>query len=54
MIFVFNIFFCLSLTPLCSISSYCCLLRIGFDAIFGDLLLFKCLFTLNMSVFILN
>jgi hypothetical protein len=32
------------LTPLGGVNSYCSLLRIGFDDIFGDLLFLKCLF----------
>nr|WP_246605617.1 C4-dicarboxylate ABC transporter [Sphaerospermopsis torques-reginae] len=35
------------------VHSYCFLLIIGFDAIFGDLLFLKCLFSLYMSVFML-
>jgi hypothetical protein len=36
------------------VHSYCSLLRMGFDAIFGDLLFLKCLFSLYMSVFMLT
>ncbi|HLP88509.1 MAG TPA: C4-dicarboxylate ABC transporter [Nostocaceae cyanobacterium] len=42
------------LTPLGGVNSYCSLLRIGFDAIFDDLLFLKCLFSLNLFVFILT
>ncbi|WP_308189976.1 C4-dicarboxylate ABC transporter [Nostoc sp. XA010] len=41
------------LTPLGGVHSYCSLLRIGFHAIFGDLLFLKGLFSLNMFVFML-
>jgi hypothetical protein len=54
MISVLNIFIYLSQSPLYAISSYSSLLRIDFDAIFGDLLLLKCFFSLNMFVFILT
>ncbi|RAM49927.1 MAG: C4-dicarboxylate ABC transporter [Hapalosiphonaceae cyanobacterium JJU2] len=36
MISIFNIFFYLSQTHFSAISSYCSLLTISFDAIFGD------------------
>nr|WP_242027305.1 C4-dicarboxylate ABC transporter [Sphaerospermopsis sp. FACHB-1094] len=36
------------------VHSYCFLLRIGFDELFGDLLFLKCLFSLYMSVFMLT
>ncbi|MFY7799513.1 MAG: C4-dicarboxylate ABC transporter [Microcystis flos-aquae Mf_QC_C_20070823_S10D] len=42
------------LTPLGSVNSYCSLLRIGFDAIFGALLFLKCLFSLLMFIFMLT
>ncbi|WP_081462721.1 C4-dicarboxylate ABC transporter [Trichormus azollae] len=52
MIHLLNIFIYL-LTPVGSILSYCFLLRIGFNAIFGALLFLQCLFSLRMFVFIL-
>nr|WP_242031079.1 C4-dicarboxylate ABC transporter [Anabaena sp. FACHB-1237] len=35
------------------VHSYCFLLRIGFDDVFGDLLFLKCLFSLYMFVLML-
>ncbi|MFO5494300.1 C4-dicarboxylate ABC transporter [Cuspidothrix issatschenkoi] len=42
------------LTPLGGVNSYCSLLRIAFDAIFGTLLFFKCLFSVLMFIFMLT
>ncbi|PVE26638.1 MULTISPECIES: C4-dicarboxylate ABC transporter [Nostocales] len=36
------------------VHSYCFLLRIGFDDVFGDLLFLKCLFSLYMFVLMLS
>jgi hypothetical protein len=52
MIYLLNIFIYL-LTPLGGVLSYCSLLRIAFDAIFGALLFLQCLFPLHMFVFML-
>ncbi|ADI63647.1 hypothetical protein [Trichormus azollae] len=52
MIYLLNIFIYL-LTPLGSVLSYCSLLRIAFDAIFGALLFLQCLFSLHMFLFML-
>jgi hypothetical protein len=52
MIYLLNIFIYL-LTPLGGVLSYCSLLRITFDAIFGALLFLQCLFSLHMFVFML-
>jgi hypothetical protein len=52
MIYLLNIFIYL-LTPLGGILSYCSLLRIAFDAIFGALLFLQCLFSLHMFLFML-
>jgi hypothetical protein len=52
MIHLLNMFIYL-LTPLGGVLSYCFLLRIGSDAIFGALLFLQCLFSLHMFVFIL-
>jgi hypothetical protein len=41
------------LTPLGGVLSYCSLLRIAFDAIFGALLFLQCLFSLHMFLFML-
>jgi hypothetical protein len=43
----------LSHPNLSAISSYCFLLIIGFDAIFADSWLLKCLFLIQMSIFML-
>jgi hypothetical protein len=53
MIHLLNIFIYL-LTPLGSFLSYCFLLRIAFDTIFGALLFLQCLSSLHMFVFILH
>jgi hypothetical protein len=42
------------LTSPSGVHSYCFLLTIGFDDIFGDLLFLKCLFSLYVSVFMLT
>ena len=52
MIHLLNIFIYL-LTPVGSILSYCFLLRIGFNAIFGALLFLQCLSSLYMFIFML-
>jgi hypothetical protein len=52
MIYLLNIFIYL-LTPLGGVLSYCSLLIIAFDAIFGALLFLQCLFSLHMFVFML-
>jgi hypothetical protein len=52
MIYLLNIFIYL-LTPLGGVLSYCSLLRIAFDGIFGALLFLQCLFSLHMFVFML-
>ena len=52
MIFLLNIFIYL-LTTLGGVLSYCSLLRIAFDAIFGALLFLQCLFSLHIFVFML-
>ncbi|ADI64261.1 hypothetical protein [Trichormus azollae] len=52
MIYLLNIFIYL-LTPLGGVLSYCSLLRIAFDAIFGALLFLQCLFSLHVFVFML-
>jgi ABC-type uncharacterized transport system permease subunit len=52
MIYLLNIFIYL-LTALGGVLSYCSLLRIAFDAIFGTLLFLQCLFSLHMFVFML-
>ena len=52
MIYLLNIFIYL-LTPLGSVLSYCSLLRIAFDPIFGALLFLQCLFSLHLFVFML-
>ncbi|ADI66193.1 hypothetical protein [Trichormus azollae] len=52
MIYLLNIFIYL-LTPLGGVLSYCSLLRIAFDAIFGALLFLQCLFSLYMFLFML-
>ena len=52
MIYLLNIFIYL-LTALGGVLSYCSLLRIAFDAIFGALLFLQCLFSLHMFIFIL-
>ena len=52
MIYLLNIFIYL-LTPLGGVLSYCSLLRIAFDTIFGALLFLQCLFSLHMFVFML-
>jgi hypothetical protein len=52
MIYLLNIFIYL-LTPLGGVLSYCSLLRIAFDSIFGALLFLQCLFSLHMFVFML-
>ena len=41
------------LTPLGGVLSYCSLLRIAFNAIFGALLFLQCLSSLHMFVFML-
>ena len=53
MINLLNIFIYL-LTALNGVLSYCSLLRIAFDAIFGALLFLQCLFSLHMFVFMLH
>jgi hypothetical protein len=52
MIYLLSIFIYL-LTPLGGVVSYCSLLRIAFDAIFGALLFLQCLFSLHMFIFML-
>ena len=52
MIYLLNIFIYL-LTALGGVLSYCSLLRIAFDAIFGALLFLQCLSSLHMFVFML-
>jgi hypothetical protein len=52
MIYLLNIFIYL-LTPLGGVLSYCSLLRIPFDGIFGALLFLQCLFSLHMFLFML-
>ncbi|ADI63106.1 hypothetical protein Aazo_3018 ['Nostoc azollae' 0708] len=52
MIYLLNIFIYL-LTPLGGVLSYCSLLRIAFDAIFGALLFLQCLLLLHMFVVML-
>ena len=52
MIYLLSIFIYL-LTPLGGVLSYCSLLGIAFDAIFGALLFLQCLFSLHMFLFML-
>ena len=53
MIYLLNIFIYL-LTPLGGVLSYCSLLRIAFNAIFGALLFLQCLSSLHMFLFMLT
>jgi hypothetical protein len=53
MIYLLNIFIYL-LIALGGVVSYCSLLRIAFDAIFGALLFLQCLSSLHVFLFILT
>jgi hypothetical protein len=53
MIYLLNIFIYL-LIALGGVLSYCSLLRIAFDAIFGALLFLQCLSSLHVFLFILT